>query len=182
MASTAASKVVLDELKRLMDDAEMAEEEEARLAQLETQGVDQLRKKTRRKSREIETKIANLTDKSLESAFKQFDADGSETLDANEIKAACAAAGMPISDANVERAIKLLDANGDGVLDLKEFKKIALMGSKLGFTDKMYAGKVNYAMQYMAWEMELKRNAKAGKIEVDWAPKWSSGEEATAGA
>ena len=64
------------------------------------------------------------------SPCRTFDLDENESLDAQEIQAACAAAGLPISDRNLQKAMKLLDRNADGVIDLAEFKGIAIMGHK----------------------------------------------------
>ena len=62
--------------------------------------------------------------------IRSFDLDENESLDASEIQAACAAAGIPITDRNLQKAMKLLDKNEDGVIDLSEFKGIAIMGHK----------------------------------------------------
>ena len=86
MSKKADPKAVLEELDRLLEEQDKAEEEEARLNAMTTTdaGTQQLRKKARNKSRDIGQKIASLTDKSLEEAFNQFDTDGSETIDEKE--------------------------------------------------------------------------------------------------
>ena len=121
---------VLEELDKLIDAAQKAEEEEERLKALGGAGADKLKKRARGKSRDLQDQIEGLTAKALEKVFNSFDTDGNETIDPTELQAAYAASGIPISDKNLQKAMKLLDKNGDGVLDLKEFKAIAIMGHK----------------------------------------------------
>jgi hypothetical protein len=85
-----------------------------------------MRKRARKKSKDLEEQLDKLMDGALEEAFKQFDTDGSGTLDAEEIIAAYKAAGMPVNEASLTKAMKLLDSNGDGVIDFDEFKQIAV--------------------------------------------------------
>lgn len=89
-----------------------------------------MRKRARKKSKDLEEQLDKLMDGALEEAFKQFDTDGSGTLDAEEIIAAYKAAGMPVNEANLTKAMKLLDNNGDGVIDFDEFKQIAVKMKK----------------------------------------------------
>lgn len=62
---------------------------------------------------------------SLETAFKQFDADGSGKLDQQELRAAFEAAGRPVSDAIIKKCVSSLDLDGDGLIDLDEFRQLA---------------------------------------------------------
>mmetsp|Transcript_24285 Transcript_24285/g.65197 ORF Transcript_24285/g.65197 Transcript_24285/m.65197 type:complete len:183 (+) Transcript_24285:248-796(+) len=133
-------------------------------------GTSQFRVALGRRSRELQDKIATLTDKPLEKTFNQFDLDGSETIDMRELKAACMASGLPMSDKHLQKAMKLLDKNGDGVLSLEEFKEISLLGTKLNFTEKMHGAKVQYALEYMAWITALRAIAHSGQTDVDWSP------------
>ena len=83
-------------------------------------------KRARQRSKDLMDEIARMMEGNLESAFMQFDKDGSGTLDAQELAAAYAAAGMPIDENKLVRCMKVLDTNGDGVIDLEEFKSIAV--------------------------------------------------------
>jgi len=181
---------VLEELDRLLEEMEASEEEVARLDSLTVKGVaggfgnsqagaDQLRKKAKRRSRDLDDKIAAITDKALEKAFKQFDTDDSMTIDRQELQAAYTASGMPISEKNLQRAMKLLDKNGDGVLDMREFKEIALMTRKLSTMDKKYSVKVENALMYAGWLTELRKRAAEGVIDLDWTPQWNRQDSAT---
>ena len=73
------------------------------------------RTKARKKSKELQEQIATLMDGSLEAAFKQFDTDGSGTLDNEELKAAYSAAGQEVDEMKLMKMVKMLDTNGDGV-------------------------------------------------------------------
>ena len=65
---------------------------------------------------------ASLIGKHLEDVFKQFDTDGSGTLDHSELKAAFAAAGREATDEQIEKAVKTMDSDGDGVIKYAHFK------------------------------------------------------------
>lgn len=67
-----------------------------------------------------------MMDGALEEAFKQFDTDGSGSLDADELMNAYKAAGMPVDEFKLAKIVKLFDTNGDGVIDFEEFKQIAV--------------------------------------------------------
>ncbi len=57
----------------------------------------------------------------LKAAFKNFDKDGSGTLDAAELKAVLSRGDTPLSDDDIAAIIKAADKNGDGVLNIEEF-------------------------------------------------------------
>ena len=54
-------------------------------------------------------------DGSLEAAFKQFDTDGSGTLDNDELKAAYAAAGQEVDEMKLMKMIKMLGIDAWGL-------------------------------------------------------------------
>ena len=106
-----------------------SKEHEERCANLEKKGVidnaGKLKERARKKSKELMDGIAETIDKDLEVVFKEFDTDGSETLDFGELQAAFKAAGLEATDADLHRAIKALDTNGDGEIDANELRAIA---------------------------------------------------------
>jgi len=117
----------LDQLAQKAAEAEEHVERSDRLAKvLGEEGAAAMKKRARRNSKELQDKMTTLLASNLEQAFKQFDLDGSGTLDAEELSAAYTSAGMPMAPGNLKRAMKLLDTNGDGVIDLEEFKAIAV--------------------------------------------------------
>ena len=69
------------------------------------------RTKARKKSKELQEQIATLMDGSLEAAFKQFDTDGSGTLDNEELKAAYSAAGQEVDEMKLMKMVKMLDVS-----------------------------------------------------------------------
>lgn len=79
----------------------------------------------RRKSKDLAEEFDKLMAPKLEAVFKKIDADGSGTLDANELQEAFAAVGRPSDPETIQNAIKSLDTDGDGVISLDEFKALA---------------------------------------------------------
>lgn len=79
----------------------------------------------RRKSKDLAEEFDKLMAPKLEAVFKKIDADGSGTLDADELQEAFAAVGRPSDPETIQNAIKSLDTDGDGVISLDEFKALA---------------------------------------------------------
>lgn len=70
----------------------------------------------RRKSKDLQDQCLSLMGAQLEQTFKDFDKDGSGTIDAAELKAAFEKAGRPVTDEAIARSIKAMDKNNDGVV------------------------------------------------------------------
>lgn len=66
----------------------------------------------------------------LTKTFRKYDADGSETLDKDELGPLLEAEGMSRSENELDRLFKLMDASGDGEVDLKEFVIVMLLTRK----------------------------------------------------
>lgn len=54
-------------------------------------------------------------------AFKVYDTDGSNSIDAAELGSLLKDLGWTVSDEDVEEALKVLDTDGNGDIDLDEF-------------------------------------------------------------
>ena len=121
---------ILMAIEKLAFAAAEAEAHAERVKKLEKvlgeEQAENMGRRARQKSKDLSDEIARMMEGNLESAFKQFDTDGSGTLDADELAAAYAAAGMPIAEEKLTKCMKILDANGDGVIDLDQFKSIAV--------------------------------------------------------
>jgi len=83
-------------------------------------------KRSRKRSKELTEMIADMMDGALESAFRQFDSDGSGSLDADELESAYRAAGIEIGQDKLRQCMRMMDTNNDGVIDLEEFKAMAV--------------------------------------------------------
>ena len=66
-------KILLEKLDLLLQGMTKSEEDEAQLEKLDAKdpGAAQLRKKAKRKSRELQEQIAQMTDTAFEKAFRQ---------------------------------------------------------------------------------------------------------------
>jgi len=117
------AKNALGTMEKLLDAGKMAAQEEKFAVDAGLPPARALR--ARRKSKDLQQQAMELMGDELEKAFKQFDLDGSGTLDQSELKAAFRAAGRPCTDSSIKKCITMLDANNDGVIDLQEFKAMA---------------------------------------------------------
>jgi len=131
---TTSVTAVLDAINDMAGQVVDAELHVRRLGRLEKvlDTAGNLQEKARRKSTDLQNRMMELMDESLEDVFKQFDVDGNGTLSPEELQAAYAAAGREIDDATLQKTMKLLDKNGDGLVDLDEFKAIALRSQVVG--------------------------------------------------
>ena len=123
------AELVLQSIDMLVIKASEADEAEQRADRLEKLLGDtakQMKTRARRKSKDLQEQMAKMMEGNLEAAFKQFDTDGSGSLDAEELTNAYKAAGMPVDEVNLAKCMKMLDTNGDGVIDFDEFKQIAV--------------------------------------------------------
>ena len=57
----------------------------------------------------------------MRSAFKVFDADGSGTISAEEIRRIMSSFGENLSDEELNSMIREVDKNGDGTIDCRSF-------------------------------------------------------------
>ena len=69
-------------------------------------------------------------------AFKQFDKDGSGSIDKSQLGELSKQLGNELSDAELGTALKDLDLNGDGVIDIHEFSRWYFSGMKSYDTSK----------------------------------------------
>ena len=76
------------------------------------------------------------TEKSLKRLFKQFDQDGSGSIDAEELQEAMERLGHEISMRQVKKMISDADVNGDGEVDYAEFT--AIMGTAASDKQSMW--------------------------------------------
>jgi len=65
----------------------------------------------------------NHMEASMRSCFRQFDTDGSGSIDAKELKQVFAEMGKAFTDAEMERMIGLADKDNTGTLEYEEFIK-----------------------------------------------------------
>lgn len=63
-------------------------------------------------------------DQSIIALFKDLDKDGSNKVNAAELKAMLEEMGSKLDKAAVERLVKMFDENGDGELSLEELNKL----------------------------------------------------------
>ena len=66
--------------------------------------------------------VAAIQDADLRAIFERFDLDNSGSLDMEELKQACLAAGLPADDETIRMTMEALDTDGDGVVSVEEFK------------------------------------------------------------
>mmetsp|Transcript_17058 Transcript_17058/g.48983 ORF Transcript_17058/g.48983 Transcript_17058/m.48983 type:complete len:175 (-) Transcript_17058:20-544(-) len=89
-----------------------------------------------RRKRGETTAIKDLTEdqrQEIREAFDLFDADGSGTIDAKELKVAMRALGFEPKKEEIRQMIAQADTDGSGMIDYGEFEK--LMTIKLGQRD-----------------------------------------------
>lgn len=67
---------------------------------------------------------AGLNDVQIETIFKEFDTSGDGFIDVNELQAALAKAGKPISAEEAENILTKVDMNNDSLISLEEFKSV----------------------------------------------------------
>lgn len=118
-----SAEAVMRAIDALLEAGRTAEAEKKEALELGLSPARCLR--TRQKSSDMEKQCMELMGASLETAFKQFDADGSGKLDQQELRAAFEAAGRPVSDAIIKKCVSSLDLDGDGLIDLDEFRQLA---------------------------------------------------------
>lgn len=81
--------------------------------------------KRRKKIKKLQKKPKELTSEQLEeikSAFELFDKDGSNSIDANEMRSAMRALGVKMNKQQIKELMDEIDVDGNGSLDFDEFK------------------------------------------------------------
>ena len=71
-------------------------------------------------------------DKTLGSAFRVFDQDGSGVVDAGELKNVMRELGEPVDEEDIGRVLKSMDIDGDGSIDYHEFSAVVTKEMKSG--------------------------------------------------
>ena len=77
-----------------------------------------------------ENKYNSLSNEIVKQTFDTYDADGSGTIDKNELAKLSKELGHSLSDRELEDALKDLDTNEDGVIDFSEFQRWWFSGFK----------------------------------------------------
>ena len=77
-----------------------------------------------------ENKYNSLSNGIVKETFDTYDADGSGTIDKNELAKLCLELGHSLNDKQLEEALKDLDTNEDGVIDFSEFQRWWFSGFK----------------------------------------------------
>jgi len=65
----------------------------------------------------------------LHAVFRQFDLDGSGTINSEELQVLFAAIGIELSDQEAIDTLKRVDVDGDDELDYKEFQQLCRCSS-----------------------------------------------------
>jgi hypothetical protein len=112
---------LLDQLNAFSSLASLTIADTERDAEIQHKKLDRVR----RKSRDLEQDALGMyvgEFESLRQAFDKFDADGSGSIDREELVNAFSAAGRKVTQEEVDKLFVEIDADGDGQITFDEFK------------------------------------------------------------